>query len=247
MKTDWDYTALAKAYLQRADYARGAMQHLVEVTGLGPGKAACDIGAGTANLTVHLAASGARVDAVEPNDAMRALGGERTAPLSNVHWFEGVGERTGRPPGTFHLATFGSSFNVVDRDAALTEVKRICVDGGWFACLWNHRDTSDLLQMRIEAAIRSLVPGYDTGLRRQDQTGYLVATGRFVSVDRTEHRQEFPQTADELIEAWRSHATLQRQAGDAFPRVVDAIADIARDAGPIVVPYVTRMWLAQLR
>ena len=53
----------------------------------------------------------------------------------------------------------------------------------------------------------------------------------------------------DCVEAWRSHATLQRQAGDAFAAIVDDIEDMlkATGAAEIVVPYTTRVWIARLR
>ena len=57
------------------------------------------------------------------------------------------------------------------------------------------------------------------------------------------------QSIADCVEAWRSHATLQRQAGAAFAVIVDAIAAMlaATGKGEIVVPYTTRIWLARLR
>lgn len=73
------------------------------------------------------------------------------------------------------MVSFGSSFNVVERPAALREVKRIAVARGWFACRWNHRDLDDPLQKEVEATIVSLVPGYGYGVRREDQTAVIEA------------------------------------------------------------------------
>ena len=64
------------------------------------------------------------MSAVEPNDAMRKNGINRTKKFSNVQWYEGVGEHTGMDADTFDLVTFGSSFNVCNRQEALIEVKK---------------------------------------------------------------------------------------------------------------------------
>ena len=131
MKTEWDYTDLATAYVKRPDYSDQAIDAMVRLAGLTTGGTACDVGAGVAHLTLKLAERRFTVSAVEPNDAMRGIGIQRTRELANVSWFEGTGERTGRPAGAFDLVTFGSSFNVVDRPAALRMVDvprlaRIC-------------------------------------------------------------------------------------------------------------------------
>ena len=129
METEWDYTQLADAYLKRPDYAPSALQELFWIAGLQPGDTVCDIGAGVAHLTLPLAAFGCKVDAVEPNDAMRANGQKRTVHLPLVHWSEGTGEATGRSSGAYDFVTFGSSFNACDRGKALAETHRLLKPG----------------------------------------------------------------------------------------------------------------------
>ena len=90
MKTQWDYTDLAQAYLKRPDYADAAIDGMLERGRLTRGAAACDVGAGVAHLTLKLLERGLRVVPVEPNDEMRRLGAERTrAVYPETLWVEG--------------------------------------------------------------------------------------------------------------------------------------------------------------
>jgi len=249
MKTEWDYTSLATAYLKRPDYAPAAIDAIVAISGASPGNSACDIGAGVAHLTLPLLARGLKVAAVEPNDAMRALGAQRTRDWPAASWREGTGEATGEPSNAFELVTFGSSFNVTDRPRALRETVRLLKPGGWFACLWNHRDLEAPLQREIEAAIRAELPDFGYGSRREDQTAIIEASGLFESPIRLEagvcHRVAVP----DILEAWHSHATLLRQAGGKLDRILAAIERVLRSvAGGIAeVPYTTRAWIARAR
>lgn len=249
MKTEWDYTTLADAYLKRPDYADAAIDALLAISRQEQGGRVCDVGAGVAHLTLMLATRDLRVTAVEPNDAMRANGIKRTAHLDNVSWFEGTGEMTGQPAQAFDLVTFGSSFNVCEPQTALRETARILRPRGWFACLWNHRQLEDPIQARIEAIIKAHLPGYGYGSRREDQAPILKVSGLFGPVLHLDAEVVHSQEVDECVEAWRSHATLERQAGPAFARIVADIEGYLRDLGcaTIDVPYSTNVWLAQLR
>lgn len=249
MKTKWDYSSLAESYLKRPDYARDAIQKIAETADVHRGDPVCDIGAGVAHLTLPLAELGLTVTAVEPNDNMRALGMERTRNIDSVSWFEGTGEESGQASDSFKLVTFGSSFNVTQRDLALIEVSRILIPGGWFACLWNHRNLDDPIQNRIEAAIKSNIQGYSYGSRREDQTSTIEGSGLYNDVLVFEGQVQHSQTKADCIAAWRSHATLHRQAGENFVKIVDEIeAILDQEPGDsIMVPYTTRVWMAQLK
>lgn len=240
----WDYSSLAAHYDNRADYGSEALDEAIALAGLRSGDAVADIGAGTGKLAVPLARAGLVVHAVEPNAAMRSYGIRNTAEMP-VSWSEGTGEATGLDDHCVRAVFFGSSFNVVDRTRALTECRRIVALAGWFGCLWNHRVLSDPTQTRIEDAIRDRIPDYRYGSRREDPTPDLTASGLFDSIHPICHRFVVPMRRSDIINAWRSHATLQRQAGDRFTEVIDAIAAVLPDGERIDVPYETRMWMAR--
>jgi SAM-dependent methyltransferase len=245
----WDYTSLAHTYGRRPPYAESVIDELVATAGLTPGDRVCDVGAGTGHLSFHLLSRGLAVDAVEPNDAMRAIGRERFEDAP-IEWFDAPAEDTDRPDSAYPLVTFGSSFNVVDPAGALAEVARILERPGWIAVMWNHRDLDDPLQTDIEAAIASRIPGYDYGARRRDPSPDLAASGRFHAPRAIEGTVEHAVDADEWVEAWTSHATLARQAGDQFERIVDEIGTLvarAQVGSTLTVPYTTRCWVAQVK
>jgi len=185
---------------------------------------------------------------VEPNDAMRINGINRTSHLTNVSWAEGTGEQTGQKNKAFSLVTFGSSFNVCDRPKALKEAARILVHGGWFACMWNHRHLADPTQEKIENIIKKHLPNYGYGTRREDQTAVIDSSCLFGPVIHLEVRVDHHQTIEECQEAWRSHATLERQAGKRFEEIIREVGiylnTLKRDL--IKIPYTTQIWMAKL-
>lgn len=249
MKTEWDYTQLANAYLKRPDYAEAAINAMLSIAGVEKGMNICDVGAGVAHLTLMLAARGMDVVAVEPNDAMRTNGIKRTAKINHVKWHEGTGESTGQKDRSFDMVTFGSSFNVCDRLKAQKETARILKPKGWFACMWNHRCLDDKIQARIEQIIKDFVPGYGYGTRREDQREVINQSGLFGPVIHLDSGVVHEQKIEECVEAWRSHGTLERQAGKKFWEVIDSIEKYLKSLHQksIQIPYLTNIWLTQLK
>ncbi|RME59935.1 MAG: methyltransferase domain-containing protein [Candidatus Dadabacteria bacterium] len=251
MKTKWDYSELAKAYLNRPDYSEDAINELIKLSRISSDAKVCDIGAGTAHLTLMFLKRGYTVTAVEPNDEMRRFGIERTKEYSKrVKWVEATAEETGLPDESFNLVTFGSSFNVTDRQRALQESYRLLKPQGWFACMWNHRNLDDPLQAEIERLIKSFIPNYSYGTRREDQTKIINQSNLFNTVFKIEKPVTHTITKEQCIEAWKSHATLQRQAGDQFLQVVSAIAELINktvSGNTVTIPYTTRVWAAEVR
>ncbi len=247
MKTEWDYTELADAYLKRPDYAQFAIDKMFETSGVKQGDTVCDIGAGAAHLTKKLAEFGLKVCAVEPNDAMRANGIKRTGQYPNVSWYEGVGEHTGMEDDAFDLVTFGSSFNVCDRQLALKESARILKTAGWFACMWNHRDLEDPLQREIEAVLKRHIDNYHYGTRREDQTAVIEQSGLFGKVTYLEGTIVHEIPAKDFIEGWKSHGTVYRQSPEKFNLINEEIKKLVESVGTesVKVPYTTRIWMAR--
>lgn len=244
-KLEWDYTALAESFSYRPNYADSAVDATIECVSLEKGSPVLDLGAGTAHLTLKLAAREMNVTALEPNQRMREIGQSRTAGCPNVLWRDALMEVTGLPPSAFALATYGSSFGVADYGETLREAHRVLRPGGAIALLFNHRDLDDPLQSAIESLIRVELPEYAYGNRRVDQTALLQSFGFFNCVRRFEAPFIHEQSTATWTAAWSSHATLARQAGDRFPAIVGAIQDlIARRCGDSIrVPYATRVWI----
>ncbi len=244
----WDYTEHASHYDKRADYSADAIGALLGAIGCTAPRTVADLGAGTGKLTKELLEHGLTVKAVEPNDRMREIGIRNTAGRS-VRWSVGTGEQTGLPPRSVYAAFFGSSFNVVEQRLALAEVARILVPHGWFACMWNHRDLGDPIQHRIESIIKAFIPEYSYGLRREDPTATIDASALFSPVRTLAHGFSSNMPRADVIEAWRSHATLRREAqsDSRFDHIVAEIAQYVESLPPVIaVPYTTRVYFSQL-
>lgn len=132
----WDYTKHAKFYEYRPNYAPASIDMLTFLVKQSSNTATpkvADIGAGTGNLSIMLLERGCNVVAVEPNDAMRAIGIDRTkewVQKEQIEWVRASGVDSTLASGEFDWVTFGSSFNVMDRHSALIEAHRLLRGGG---------------------------------------------------------------------------------------------------------------------
>ena len=246
-KVTWDYTEHASHYDKRADYSSDAIKNLLKAIDCIPSRPVADIGAGTGKLTKELLKQGLTVRSVEPNDAMRAIGIQNTKGKSAA-WSVGTGEATGLPTSSVYAVFFGSSFNVVDQRLTLSEVSRILEPNGWFACMWNHRDLDDPIQQRIESIIKSMIPSYSYGSRREDPTNIIDTSGYFSAARSIEGGFIWKMSRADVVTAWKSHATLKRQAGSdlLFDSIVQQIAGyLDKLPKEIDVPYTTRIYFAQ--
>lgn len=249
MKTDWDYTELANAYLKRPKYSKKAVDKVIDMASVQKNDRACDIGAGTGHLTSMLAEYGCVVTAIEPNEAMRNIGAVQTSVFSNIIWIEAKAEETKQNNNVFKLVTFGSSFNVANRKLALRESARILKPEGWFVCMWNHRNLLDSIQADIEKVIKSSIKDYDYGLRREDQESIINESNLFHDVCKIEVPFFYSQSKRDCIEAWRSHGTLYRQAGHKFNDIISEIEKILASvhSAEIEIPYTTVIWMAMVK
>ena len=239
---DWDYSELARHYRLRAPYAANAIDALLALCALGPGDACVDIGAGTGRLAGPLVERGLRVTALEPNPHMRAIG---AGEVPRAHWHAASGEAPGLPSASARLVSFGSSFNVLPPKAALDAAASLLEAGGWMACLWNHRDLDDPLQVRVQRVIEHFVPDFRHGSRRDDPTALIAADGRFGPVSSLCVRFRHRAAVHDFVDGFRAHATLVRQAGDRLAPILRALEEELRDQAFVDVPFSTRIYAAQ--
>ena len=244
MKTNWDYSERAHTYDNRADYGFKAISNLLNKINCLPTKVVADIGAGTGKLTKHIIKTGVKVKAVEPNNNMSSYG-KKNILSDKVDWIKGTGEKTNLSDNSVHAVLFGSSFNVVDQMLALQETKRILKKGGFFACMWNHRDTDNPIQKKIENIIKLNIPNYSYGLRREDPSKIINKSGFFGKVSKINESFEVEMKRETIIKAWKSHDTLYRQSGNKFDKIINEISEVIQNDS-YMVPYSTNIWFSKL-
>lgn len=243
----WDYSQHAKFYEFRPNYAPKCIDMLVALIGKDKIKVA-DIGAGTGNLSIMLSQRGLEVVAVEPNDAMREIGISRTKG-QNIEWIRASGLENNLQDEGFDWVTFGSSFNVMDRNEALRQTHRLLKKDGYFSCMWNHRDLNDSLQEEAENIIKEFVPHYERGVRRENQRPIIEANkALFDEIVFVEQDFYFHQNLQNYILAWQSvknpYWDLQSDEGRAlFSQICAKFKE--KLPTEFDIKYTTRCWSAK--
>lgn len=246
----WDYTKHAKYYSYRPNYAPKSIDMLITLASHNGTKTlkVADIGAGTGNLSLMLLERGCEVVSVEPNDAMREIGIERTKG-QKIEWVRATGVDSTLESGSFDWVTFGSSFNVMDRVEALKEAHRLLKENCYFSCMWNHRDLKDKIQEVAENAIMEIVPNYTRGVRREDQRPIIEEHKEmFDNILYLESDFYFHQSIENYINAWKSvknpYWDLETQEGiELFEKIINQMRE--KLPKEFDIKYTTRCWSAR--
>ena len=132
------FTAAAGLYGRgRPDYPPALAVWLRDSLGLGPGRTAVDLGAGTGKFTGLLADTGAAVTAIEPVDAMLA---ELARDRPGVRALAGSAQAMPLPDGSIDVVVCAQAFHWFATREALDEIHRVLSPGGRLGLVWNVRD-----------------------------------------------------------------------------------------------------------
>ncbi|HEX6652833.1 MAG TPA: methyltransferase domain-containing protein [Thermoleophilaceae bacterium] len=220
----------AEAYEEgRPEYPPAALGPL----GLAPGMEVLDLAAGTGKLTRALAASGARVIAVEPVAEMRAaLPGSVTA-------MDGIAEEIPIEAGSVDLVTVAQAFHWFDGPAALAEIHRVLRPGGRLAVLWNRRVEDD----PVNAAIEDLIEPYRMGTPTHRGDAWRAAFDRttlFGPLEEHVFANEQVLDADGLAARICSISFIARLPEAERAGLLARARELTAD-GPVTLPYRTEV------
>lgn len=213
----------------RPGYPSAAIEWLARTVPLGAGVTVVDLAAGTGKLSRPLAATGARVIAIEPLEAMRrAIGAEIEAR-------EGMAEAIPLADGSADAIAVGQAFHWFDGDAALAEIHRVLRPNGTLALLWNARRMEDPIHVSIERLIRphcEYVPRHGTRAWRDAFDG----TELFGPLQEVQFEHEQLLDADQLTARVASTSAIAALPADEREAVCERVRALA-GAGEVRLRY----------
>jgi SAM-dependent methyltransferase len=229
----------------RPDYPSAAIDAVLRGLPEPSRLAVADVGAGTGISARPLADRGARVIAVEPNEAMRAS----ASPHDGVEWRDGTAEATGLRDASVDLVLCAQAFHWFRQRDALAEFHRILRPGARLALLWNSRDRSDDFTRGYTEAIQA-VSGEHPAERREFDPGVIHQDGWFTPavLEVWPHRQEL--NRDGLIGRAVSASYVPREGArlEALTRLLTALVERYRDSqGLVCLRYATKLYLSERR
>ena len=121
----------------RPGYPPEVIEFLRLRMGLGEASVVADIGSGTGIFTRMLLETGARVVAVEPNDAMRSAAEAELSACRNFTSVKGSAEATGLPANFASLITCAQAFHWFEPSGTRREFIRIAGGSRGCAVIWN--------------------------------------------------------------------------------------------------------------
>ncbi len=225
----------------RPSYPAAAVDLVVDVLGLAPGRRVLDLAAGTGKFTRLLVSSGAELVAVEPVAAMRA---ELVARLPGVDALDGRAEDLPLGDGSVDAVVAAQAFHWFDAARALAEVHRVLRPDGRLALVWNVRNERvDWVRRFGEILVRAA--GRKPYVDGTDWPAVVAAAGGFGPLRRERFTYDQPIDADVLVQRAASTSFVSALPDDQRARCLDEVRELTRThpdlAGhdAFVFPYLT--------
>jgi SAM-dependent methyltransferase len=166
----------------RPPYSAAVFALLVRTFALDGRGTLLDLGAGTGEVAVPLAAHFEQVVAVEPDAEMIAEGEARarSAGAGNIRWEHSTAEEFSGRPAAFRLTTVGAALHWMDKSRVLPRVHELLQPGGGLAVLdggsvWTGRAAWQAVAVRV-------IQQYLGEARRAGRGEFPQSTGPYVEL-----------------------------------------------------------------
>lgn len=254
------FDQVADAYdAARPRYPTELYDDLAALGALTPSTRVLEVGAGTGQATVDIAARAAHVTAVELGVNLAELARHRLAATGNVEVVERDALELALPTAGFDLVASATAWHWLPPDRSVPWAAERLAPGGWLAVWWHiFGDVGgrrpDPFGDAVSPLLDRLFPSRatSTGPYAADadaRTSELTAGGRFGSVSERRYEWEGRHTAEEVRLLWSTWSNDHDLDPDDHRRVLDEVERLANDGfgGEVVRPYTTVLYATPRR
>lgn len=243
----------------RPRYPAELFDELVRLGALGASSTVLEVGAGTGQATVDLAARAASVTAIEPNEAMLAVAERRVGTLPGVTLARAAFEEWIAPEASYDLIAAAQSWHWIAPDPGYPKAARLLTDGGWLTVFWNLPVDRGPAADGIDEVYARYSPQRGTISRwgGQDSSGtgeveryggQLAASQHFGDVAERRLPWQRTYTTDGYLDLVRTHSDYRLLDEEARGPFLDALRQVLDDhGGTITVGFVTQLYAAPRR
>lgn len=204
----------------RPPYSREALDRAQAELGLTADACVLDLAAGTGRLTHELARRFARVVAVEPNDAMRAL-------IADGEVLAGAAEEIPLPDASVDAVFVGEAFHWFDPERAIAEIARVLRPRGGLVLISTHWwETDPPLHDAAQELLREPYERFSAQRRPRWDDAFVDSVFEPLRYERFEDAMTVG--ADELLDRYATTSSLaalgHEERAELFARVRPLLA-----------------------
>ena len=235
----------------RPGYPQQLYADLSGLVGLGPGCRVLEIGCGTGQATVPLAASGSRVTGVELGAEMAEVARRNLAPYPDAEVVVSAFEEWPLPSDPFDLVLSATAFHWIDPAVRMAKAADALRPSGVLAIVSTHhvKGGSEDFFARSQPVYERFVPETPPGLRLEpaadipSDDAELLASGRFGPVGIRRYEWDLAYSTQQYLDVLRTYSNHRALPAPAREGLLAAIADLidTRHGGSITKRYLTEL------
>lgn len=239
----------------RPGYPHQTYEDLSDLATLGLGCRVLEIGCGTGQATVPLAATGCRVTAVELGSEMAEVARRNLASYPHAEVVVSAFEDWPLPPEPFDLVFAATAFHWIDPAVRIAKAADALRSSGVLAVVSTHhiKGGSEEFFAETQPIYERFDPATPPGLRLSpaadivSDDAELVASGRFGPVGIRRYEWDLTYSTQEYLDVLRTYSAHRALPAPAREGLLAGIADLidTRHGGSITKRYMTELMTAE--
>jgi SAM-dependent methyltransferase len=242
----------------RPGYPEAVFEDLTTLARLRPGSRVLELGCGTGQATVPLAARGLEVVAIELGAGLADVARRNLAAFPRVDIVNAAFEEWPLPPASFDAVVAATSFHWLDAEVRLAKVADALRSGGALAIIATHHVAGGdgPFFAEVQRCYETWMPGTVEGLRLPDASEVphhddddFEASGLFTEAVFRRYERDLTYSTREYRDLLLSYSGHRALASDAREGLLACIGELidTRFGGRIAKRYMTELMVAYRR